>query len=435
MARRTTGITAIDARTEKELHAQIRINRASMESQYRLVNVPTQFRVKYPRAASQQDPKRLIQPHFIDGEIPSLLMAIRLYVELVDHALPLFHTLLLREPKILPRIEFLNSRRWEYPEPHLKLNREEKYHAWTCLATIGNGLDWIVGEVGRDGLTQADTGSTTINHRRPLLVHGLPGYGSVITAAPEIVRHIKDSAKRGDIGAQKWHSFELAATWLHELAHAVVNAVLPYTEQQEVFLGLGATTTEVGFEVEGRVFSGIFAQSEHSMLPGDVVLKEWPNLETIRNYQSEYGFEIRGSAAELRDWKVWWKVDRSFWERMFEDSFWKKRCAVGTLWPEKIFGILKVTAEEKLTDRQRKEMESELRRQECTLGRRGLVLRDVLAHEMEEFEETDSDESDEADSEEMCCEESDVDGDVDVDVDVDVDGDEMVDVDRMDETE
>ncbi|SMQ46739.1 unnamed protein product [Zymoseptoria tritici ST99CH_3D7] len=312
---------------------------------------PTSFRTKHPRRTANSLPAKLLQPSHSPGYSEFLLPATRLYTHFLEHALPIFHCLIHTVPKVLARKKTSDLRIWIFPEPLLALTKEQKESTLHYMGRIGEAVDWDVHEAKEDaGLNEADDGMTTMQCDRPLLRWGLSGWGSTITSSRKLVQAVEDAARAGDDTAgEKWHSFCLARLWLHEMSHAVVNAVLPSnTEKQEVFLGTNASTSEVGFEVEQRVFGGCIHNQEE-MVPwkGKVCLEEWPDSRTLADLR-RMGIQIetRGSSRALtKEWIVLWKVESEFWERMFEEEFWLQDSIMSNpaaLHPEKSVGIMDV---------------------------------------------------------------------------------------------
>ncbi|KJX98590.1 hypothetical protein TI39_contig403g00003 [Zymoseptoria brevis] len=410
MPRRATDIADSDAHDANELYTQIRANHAAMERQDHLALARTPFRSRSKdlRGGSTSNPQRDIEPRFPGGNLASIEPAILLYKRLVGHALPIFHTLLLRKPVVLPRTDSSQTRSWEFPAPLRQLTQEQKNHTWILLAGIRRHLTWAYGEKGKNGFSQAVEGSTQIQDHLPL-VHdglGLLGCASKIKTDSGMILDIENSLEYSDSAAQKWHSFRLAIVWLHELSHAVINAVLPGMNWQEAFLGPGASTTEIGMEMEARVFSGSFVRLKDPTLSG-VWLREWPDCQAVREYQRVgWGCETRGSADGLTsEWSILWAVRASFWEVMFDDAFWEQskagELAAFQLWPEKSFGVLRVIGDRDLSVQERIDVDIEMRIRKCTLREHKLVLTDSLAAEVEDFDQTDSDGTDESDCDEM----------------------------------
>ncbi|SMY20422.1 unnamed protein product [Zymoseptoria tritici ST99CH_1A5] len=417
MPRRATDIADSDAHDANELYAQIRANHAAMERQDRLAvtRTPSRSRRKDLRGGSTSNPQQDIEPRFPGGNIPSIEPAVLLYKRLVGHALPIFHTLLLRKPVVLPRTDSSQTRIWEFPAPLRQLTQEQKGHTWTFLARIGRHLTWAYGQRGKDGFSHAVEGSTRIQDHLPL-VHdglGLLGCASKIKTDSGMILDIEDSIEDGDSAAQKWHSFRLAIVWLHELSHAVINAVLPGMNWQEAFLDPGSSTTEIGMELEARIFGGSFVRLKDPTLSG-VWLREWPDCQAVREYQRVgWGCETRGSADGLTsEWSILWAVSPSFWEVMFDDVFWEQskagELAAFQLWPDRSFGVLSVIGDRELSVQERIDVGIEMRIRKCTLREHNLVLTDSLAAEMEDFDQTDSDGTYESDREEVMGGDGDV---------------------------
>ncbi|SMR43095.1 unnamed protein product [Zymoseptoria tritici ST99CH_1E4] len=402
MPRRKNAIAASDVRTAKALYAQIQANQASLDPQYRLANEPSDWRIGHLRNAAINHPKQHLQPKFDPERSPSIQPAIRLYMHFLDCALPIFHTLL-REPALLLRKTPSKPRVWLYPEPLLDLTAEQKSRTWTQLGEIGKKVYWVVGVADEYGLKPSDEGNTLALSDRPLHDAGLVGLGSRITTNLTMMQAVENAANSE---GQKLHMFNLAVLWLHEISHAVANAVLPATRQEKMFLGPWSSTSEDGFEVEDRLFGGRFVECHKPILNTPMVLQEWPDVETLRTYQqSGEPILTRGSAEKLtREWTVQWRVEPSYWERMFEEDFWKKDLMVGrsdALWPDKNVGVLRHFDGGEQFEEEEETVERELEIEGYERRCNGLFVRKGWEIETETMHDSDSDGTDETDSDGM----------------------------------
>ncbi|KJX98582.1 hypothetical protein TI39_contig403g00002 [Zymoseptoria brevis] len=403
MTRSKNVIAASDVRTAKALYAQIQANRASFDPQYRLAHEPSGWRIDHLRYACISHPKQHLQPKFDPERSPSILPAIHLYMHFLDCALPIFHTLLLREPALFLRETPSEPRVWLYPEPLLDLTAEQKSRTWTSLGEIGKEVVWVVGVADEDGLKPRDEGMTYSLWDRPLHDTGLAGHGSRITTNLTMMQAVENSANSED---QKLHMFNLAVLWLHEMAHAVANAVLPWTAatgRQELFVGPRSSTSEDGFEVEDRLFGGRFVECHKLILNTPMVLQEWPDVVTLRSYQkSGEPILTRGTSERLtREWTVEWKVEPNYWKRMFEEDFWRNDLMVGrsnALWPAKNVGVLRKFVSRALTEEEEETLEREMEIEGYERRRNDLFVRKGLVFEMEAMYESDGDETDDTDS-------------------------------------
>ncbi|SMR43096.1 unnamed protein product [Zymoseptoria tritici ST99CH_1E4] len=348
---------ARDCRLEMRIGDQIRanhnrLNREAIESANHADRPPSFV------------PTQMLQPFTFPGNRRFLLPALRLYGHFIDHALPIFHCLLQMAPKLLLRNAASDSRIWIYPEPLLSLTKEQKESTLDYVRRVEEAVDWSIGDPRNTArLGESVEGLTTAQRDRPLLRWGLLGYGSSILINRNMIQAVEDSVRSGDDAAgEMWHSFCLAVLWLHEMSHAVVNAVLPLVdEQREVYLGTTASTDEVGFEVERRIFGGRFQFHKDSILAGKVVLKEWPDRQTLAEYrQLGFSLKTRGSPkALMNDWTVLWRVESAFWQRMFKEEFWLQDSF--TLRPEKNIGMAILLKQSDLTIVEEEAMCSKLR--------------------------------------------------------------------------
>ncbi|SMY20420.1 unnamed protein product [Zymoseptoria tritici ST99CH_1A5] len=419
MAHGQTAIAASDARAVSKLYAQIRSNQKAMHFQRPLPNMLTQFRTDHARDVTIAHPVQHILPSFPEGNSPSISAAIWLYSRFISYALPIFHTLLHREPELTPRDGASEPPVWLYPEPLQDLTQEQEDYTWTFLGRIGPKLKWIVDEDGANGIQ----GWTRRCRDLPLLSESLEGCGSIIATAASEMQVVEDAFQYGTIEDHKEYSFDLAVLWLHELSHAIVLAVVPRLEgakNEAVYLGPDASTSEDGFEVENRLFGGRLSGCSERKLNAKKVLQEWPDVKTIR-VTREAGFMLltRGSAESLtREWTIRWKVEPSYWERMFEDGFWTKGLVggqskngswrkdlvdgrSGALWPDKsIGGVYHFDGGEQFEE-EKEILERELEIEGYERRRNGLFVRKGLEFETEAMYEPDSDGTDETDSDGM----------------------------------
>ncbi|SMR45257.1 unnamed protein product [Zymoseptoria tritici ST99CH_3D1] len=376
-----------------------------MRFQAPLPNMPTQFRTIHPRDVTKAHPMQRILPSFLEGNSPSIADAIWLYFRFVSYALPIFHTLMHREPELTPRDDASKPSIWLYPEPLLDLSKEQEDCTWTFLGRMGSQVTWVVDK----DATDKTLGWTLKQCNRPLLDAGLLGYGSIITTTPGMIQMVEDAFQSDRIEDHKRHSFNLAFLWLHELSHAIRNAVVPWlkgSKDDAMFLGPDASTSEDGFEVQSRVFGGRLFGSYERKLNAEMVLQEWPDVGTIRQYRDlGYMLLTRGSAESLtREWTIRWKVEPSYWERMFEDSFWTKTLVVGrsdALWPDKSIGVLCKFVSRALTKEEEEKLERKMELEGYERRRNDLLVRKGLELELEAMYESDSDGTAETDSDGM----------------------------------
>ncbi|KJX98588.1 hypothetical protein TI39_contig403g00005 [Zymoseptoria brevis] len=340
----TTPLAAGDSLTVKTLANQIQSSHALFDIRQHEHN---QYTPGHPQDLITH-PINYLRP-VLHMQDPALDSAIRLYLHFVDHALPIFHSLLHCMPTLASRKDESDVKEWTFPEPLITLTAEQKAITWEYMGRLGREIEWKEAsreEMNKGGKKMVPEGECTLRPDRPLQSRGLLGFGSTITTSRKLVQHVEASARTGDSRKHQWCSFDLATTWLHELSHAVEHAVLPGVEWNDVFLGPGAKTSETGFEVEGRVFGGRFNTRNGNVgLPradtGEVWMREWPDLMTIHEYWNDDNRLIaRLPATELeRLWVKQWRIDWRFVEKMFEDQFWQKhlkaRLRQGMLRPER----------------------------------------------------------------------------------------------------
>ncbi|SMR43094.1 unnamed protein product [Zymoseptoria tritici ST99CH_1E4] len=318
-------IAASDLRALKQISDQIRSNQTAMEFKHSPGG--PQFHFGCPQYGPVSYSIQHLRPSFPGAESPAILPAIDLYLHILGYALPIFHTLIHREPTLHPREDSSKPRVWLYPEPLMTLSVAQKVHTWTYLDRIGESIEWVVGKECTDGPEMPDGRTTRRGDLPPMLDAGLLGYRSTIMTAPRLIDPVEDARRADKFEDEKWHQFRLATLWLHEMSHAVQNAVLPCQMgigRQHIFLGPDSRTSELGFEVESKVFGGLLRRS----FDAEATLREWPDPERLQLYQGK--IETRGPTECLtRDWLVLWLVERTHWERTFDKSFWAEDLMMG----------------------------------------------------------------------------------------------------------
>ncbi|SMQ46741.1 unnamed protein product [Zymoseptoria tritici ST99CH_3D7] len=310
---------------EKALHDQIEENQAVFDLDCGRLEEPTAFRLNHLRPSNRGHSIYLLQPKIKCPESRSLASAEKLYMHFLSDALPTFHTLIHRRRILLPR-RASAPRVWAYPEPLPSLTKDQQAHTWEFLGKLAKEIDWDLCDANTPGWKPTTNGWCTMQSDRPLHDGGMLGFGSTITTSHVLVKSLDDAVKAQDEVSQRWYAFRLAVVWLHELSHAVAHAVLPGNGDDDVLLGPNARTSEVGFEVEARMFGGLFQilPQDLPILAGNLAVKQWPDWEIVNDYkQAGTNVETRNAPADTtQGLAVAWKVEWSFIKSMFDEDFW-----------------------------------------------------------------------------------------------------------------
>jgi hypothetical protein len=299
------------------------------------------------------------------------------------HAMPIFYTLIHRLPSLQPRMTESETRVGTFPKSPTELTEGEAEFTEQYLNFIGRELKWTLADGHTGGI--ADAGSCTIRPEAPLLKNGLLGYGSTIATSPSSVAELNRAVQAGDDDQAEYLSFQLASLWMHELAHAVVFAVLPDGGRGQVFLGPNAKTSEVGFEMEASLFGGHLSvlrdEASIAILRTSLSAKQWPDWTTVKSYGGSDKDNViltRADQEEInRRWDVVWRVEWSWITRLFDESFW----SVGTpmsrateLRPLRRFGLLRDLTGSHMTEAERDAVTLTLYQEGFALGDDGLVV-------------------------------------------------------------
>lgn len=193
------------------------------------------------------------------------------------------------------------------------------------------------------------TGGVTTNIPSHSLSPHLHGVGSTISIAQASVDRLV-GAPTDNVMLKQYMMFDIARTFIHELAHAYAFAVLPEDQMGFCFLGNGFTS-EIGFEFENRLFGGIFAREDgdtfspedFNSLDFSTVLREWPNPHICEAYRLSTFDDIyvRGHvSAVTRKWRVPW----DYFASKFHDPFWVRLPTLGNnpLWPVRQIGLMAI---------------------------------------------------------------------------------------------
>lgn len=210
-----------------------------------------------------------------------------------------------------------------FPEPKAYgglLTQAQKDLTWSRLGELIEGTQFKVAEMKSDGMCEMATNQHS----------DFPGRGSIISISKQnIDKANKAFADRNHMLHQYW-MFYIAYTLLHELGHAMTFLALPIGYQGKCFLGHGLTS-EIGFEIQSRVFGGIFDQETGSASSPDplkhlefrLVQRDWPNPHTLDLYRLDPDLEeILLRVPEPQRTIPSWKVNFSYINQMFQDTYW-----------------------------------------------------------------------------------------------------------------
>jgi hypothetical protein len=239
--------------------------------------------------------------------------------------------MLLSAPTLQEQRDMSDTKIWTFPEPLAVLNSQQRADTWEMIGRLGMELQY---DHSKD-FDNSDEGMTCRLSKRPLQYAGLLGTGSMITVSTKLLEDLEDAATNGNTETYQAESRRLAILLSHEFTHATIQAVLPDNNNTEVFLGPSARTSEVGFEMEGRLFGGLFEMCPRmgaaGRLSGKIALREWPYFLMIKHYIDDVEhIETRGWSNEEmeRTWEVYCEVPDEYLSGMFEESFWDKEDAL-----------------------------------------------------------------------------------------------------------
>lgn len=173
--------------------------------------------------------------------------------------------------------------------------------------------------------------------------------GSRIQISRQLYNRLRDASAASDtpdLALRLALQFQLAVTLVHEVFHALVNAV-EGPLQTEPFLW-DATIAEMGFEAEAKLFGGLKEQhflhehsedetadpkpillhsyiGEHrqSHLAGISILLGYPNHSIIDRYSGGAHFMSTRNVGRLPENDLGWRVKMSWVKKLFQNSYWQ----------------------------------------------------------------------------------------------------------------
>ncbi|CZT16877.1 uncharacterized protein RCC_02712 [Ramularia collo-cygni] len=278
---------------------------------------------------------------FADGKFdlncPGSATILKLFAHIQLEALHLTHTILLSTPTFLPISENnTTTTTAHFPEPHPSpshLTPQETHRTLYYLSLILPQIDVIVSPT-----TGSASGMTFLQPHRPLPI--LPGCGSTIAINPQKITKLTTAFQTSNEIAQQILMFDLAILLTHELAHALVFAVLPRNSPSSssnssgslgnAFLGT-ATADEIGFEFERRLWGGLISMDVGAIYGTQwwnhyeyaLTLREWPNPHILDSYAASEDLLTIHTREEMARVGCVWRVSFEYVNRMFRDEFWR----------------------------------------------------------------------------------------------------------------
>lgn len=262
-----------------------------------------------------------------------LQTTLQLATNLLETALPFFHNVFFSE---CTQFEHKGLKYARLPATAEQLTDEQTHATCEALLEMAQDLTYRVLEPdeGRVAYCENRRGDA---HRVQNCKH-LHGYQSTIKIPHKYVHRIYN-ADPGDVISVQWYAFYLAATLLHELAHAsVASAMYHYFEFQGFVVG-DLPHSEEGFALEEWLFGGTFDKhlrpsgsnriyfhnGTASKLSTVIVFTQGADPAALVGYQEQ---DIVTPSLYVRPGSlpkvfVRWLVDCEYISNMFQDSFWR----------------------------------------------------------------------------------------------------------------
>ncbi|KAI5362922.1 hypothetical protein Slin14017_G066030 [Septoria linicola] len=295
------------------------------------------FNKYMPRAETPDNGKRTIN---ISRYIEPPEQAMRLVSRIIRHTWPIWHAILCSDVSLF--YEENGKTTIAFPEPVAKITEDNLEATMSAFEEVAAHITFIWNP-NEDGVTLPE---------RDILLPTLPGVGSLIAIPKHLLNHLKQAESTQDHIWTAWLNFEIASLIVHELAHACTIAATPIDLEPELsnladaYLGPHVATSEIGFEVEQRVWGGIPYQHDHahpgqgevrhrpalgnwSEAPVIFVTCEWPDERVVHEYASAdgYGFmRAIGETAgkEVKGERTLQEVSTSWLGQLFEERFWRR---------------------------------------------------------------------------------------------------------------
>ena len=226
------------------------------------------------------------------------VMACRLASLMLEKALPFWHSVLVvgdSLPHCTGRVQHF------CPEPKASLTTDEQEQTRKMLSELATGVTFTLGlpkwckyeEYPPYAMTCPSYG---------VKFSQLPGCGTNICVNSTMIGDMYRAEESGDVAAYLWHTFLLAKTMVHELAHAAVYSIKTCSFVQEsrhvcdeMFIG-SSQFSENGYDVENFLFGGLIYEftwkgkalfldgDKPTSLEGMITIEDYPNAFRVDLY-------------------------------------------------------------------------------------------------------------------------------------------------------
>ena len=268
--------------------------------------------------------------------------AMRLIWKIIQQNWPIWHAILLGPVDLVSPLAQGESgtvkfNQLQYGEPLPKLTKKQTVETAHKFMEIADKLQICV----RDLSDRFADGTTEWTREK---LEFSPGYAAKITIGKRHFDQIRLASETGNTFLLTLHSLTLCNTFLHELAHVVAGArsdsssdMCHSLERPDFSVGcahLGdSCTDEIGFEVENRIWGGIFSTMEmerdniYTVGCGKTAdsthiplgMRDWPNHPHTAGYVSMNMIDIRGKINPVH---CVWHVSAHWISNLFQEDFW-----------------------------------------------------------------------------------------------------------------
>ena len=261
--------------------------------------------------------------------------AARLIWRTLLHHLPIWHAILFGTMKAVParlKGEFGKVIHVpQYPEPLAMLTPKQTHETMERLMEVADKLYIRVGHlVDEAGRTAPTTTKLKLSS----------GQASLMEIDREVLDNITTALNNKNHFLVAYYSLKLCTTFVHEMAHALALARFPQSLVQfnnicigNAYLAPSSYTSEIGYEVENRIWGGIVTaidQSKEQIYTiGNVqhrlktVLREYPAQNITDRYANnpEYNIDVRGTIPPVH---FIWRIPVRWLAEIYQEGFWDR---------------------------------------------------------------------------------------------------------------